>query len=47
MSSNLNMLICSDTLQNIYILYYVTSGRTSLHITPYKDHEGASLWGGA
>ena len=40
MSSNLN---CSDTLQNIYILYHVISGRTALHITTYKDHEGASV----
>ena len=46
MSSNLNCLICSDTLQNIYILYHVISGRTSLHITTYKDHKGASVGGG-
>ena len=39
-------MICSDTLQNIYILYHVISERTSLHIITYKDHEEASVGGG-
>ena len=27
------------------ILYHVISARTSLHITTFKDHEGASVGG--
>ena len=37
MSSNLN---CCYVLIHLQTAYILISGRTSLHITAYKDHEG-------
>ena len=34
------------THYKIFTFFTMISGRTSLHITTYKDHEGASVGGG-